>query len=462
MTDRKNLYDLRKFLISEKFMLIEFITACFITAFKLEVVGLVVFVFLVAFSLVVSDDLIATTLPFLLLCEILIKCYDSFSVFVNYVWLILPFAAAFFFHLIRYRRKIKKGGYFYAVLGSSIAVTLGGAGFISAKEYFSLVSFYYVFGLGFGMLLVYVILYSYIDIDRDYSIKEKFTNIMLFVGLFAGFMMLQHYIFNLKYVFEIKNMLYIQWRNNVSTFFLLAMPFPVMRAMKKPLYILLPIFYYGCIIMTGSRSGLLFGAVELLLILALIICLDRKHRKLFLRLSMGSAVIALIVLIRYYWFFQPIFERLVNAVINNDSEARIYLYKRAFRDFFENPVFGTGLAYMGNRDVHQSKAFALCWYHSEPLQIIGSLGITGAVAFIYQIISRIFILLKTKSLFNIILLISYTGLEMISLVNPGIFCPLPYLFLITMFMVIAEKLNEKKLRPDIRNLEAIDEINAMR
>ena len=42
-------------------------------------------------------------------------------------------------------------------------------------------------------------------------------------------------------------------------------------------------------------------------------------------------------------------------------------------------------------------------------------------------------------MFNITVFISYAGLEMMSLVNPGIFCPLPYLFLITMFFVIVEK-----------------------
>ncbi len=32
---------------------------------------------------------------------------------------------------------------------------------------------------------------------------------------------------------------------------------------------------------------------------------------------------------------------------------------------------------------------------------------------------------------------------MMSLVNPGVFCPVPYLFLVTMFIVIVEKCNEK-------------------
>lgn len=34
--------------------------------------------------------------------------------------------------------------------------------------------------------------------------------------------------------------------------------------------------------------------------------------------------------------------------------------------------------------------------------------------------------------------LSYISLEMMSLVNPGIFCPVPYLLYVTIFMVIVE------------------------
>jgi hypothetical protein len=37
--------------------------------------------------------------------------------------------------------------------------------------------------------------------------------------------------------------------------------------------------------------------------------------------------------------------------------------------------------------------------------------------------------------------ISYIGLELMSLVNPGIFAPFPYLFLITLYFVMMERCN---------------------
>ena len=147
---------MRSFVISESFMAILFVVACIITTFRLEVIGTAVFCLLISFLLVVCDDLLTTTLPFLLLTQTVIKQYDSYDTFIGLIWIAIPVVASLVFHFVYYKHKLCKGKYFYAVLASSIAVTLGGVGFISAEEYFSLVSFYYVFGLGFGMLFIYV------------------------------------------------------------------------------------------------------------------------------------------------------------------------------------------------------------------------------------------------------------------------------------------------------------------
>ena len=137
-----------------------------------------------------------------------------------------------------------------------------------------------------------------------------------------------------------------------------------------------------------------------------------------------------------------------------EKEVRLQLFERAFQDFNHNPIFGTGLAYMGNRDVHPSAKFALCWYHCEPLQIMGSLGIVGIIAYANQLFDRFVILLKKKTIFSVTVLVSYVGLEMMSIVNPGIFCPLPYLFLIILMLAIVEQVNKtesvKSLENDIQ------------
>lgn len=432
---------IRKFLISEKFMLILFALAAAVTVLHIEAIGVALFILIVSFILVISDDLLATTLPFLLISETLIKCYDSFDYFIKIVWVAVPLIVALVYHFTHYRQKLRLGKGFMPMLMVSLAVTLGGVGFISAKEYFSLVSFYYVFGLGFGMLLIYIMLNTYIVTPRDYSVKEKFTDIMIYMGLFAVFMLVEFYLANIQEVILNKSIIYMQWRNNISTFLIFAMPFAAFKSIKKPSYIFLSLIFYAAILLTGSRGGLIFGLIELLMTLSILISIDKRHRWTFIAIAGGILFAGVLFIQDFFGFFGETFDRLIMGISGGEKEVRLKLFERAFQNFYDNPIFGTGLAYMGNRDVHPSAKFALCWYHCEPLQIMGSLGLVGIVAYSVQLISRLILFVKKRTVFNITILVSYLGIEMMSLVNPGIFCPVPYLFLVTMFMAIVELVN---------------------
>ena len=44
-------------------------------------------------------------------------------------------------------------------------------------------------------------------------------------------------------------------------------------------------------------------------------------------------------------------------------------------------------------------------------------------------------------MFNMTVFLSYISLELMSLVNPGIFSPIPYLLIVTMFFAIVERCN---------------------
>jgi hypothetical protein len=125
--------------------------------------------------------------------------------------------------------------------------------------------------------------------------------------------------------------------------------------------------------------------------------------------------------------------------MGESTEVRAAHYARGINDFLTHPIFGTGLGYMGNRDVHASVDFALCWYHCAPIQVCASFGIVGIITYSYQFIKRNMLIWRKATLFNMTIFLSYISLEMMSLVNPGIFCPIPYLLYVTLFMVLVEK-----------------------
>jgi len=108
-------------------------------------------------------------------------------------------------------------------------------------------------------------------------------------------------------------------------------------------------------------------------------------------------------------------------------------------DFKTNPVFGVGIGYTGNENIYDSVKGAMNWYHMWFAQVIGGLGIVGILSYGYQLIERIIIFLKNRNLLNFTFLMSYMGLFLMSQVNPGEFCPMPYAALAVTFFIIMEK-----------------------
>ncbi|MBR3439794.1 MAG: hypothetical protein IKH13_09865, partial [Clostridia bacterium] len=127
--------------------------------------------------------------------------------------------------------------------------------------------------------------------------------------------------------------------------------------------------------------------------------------------------------------------RFDSDMINKDP--RTGFIRRAVEDYRACPVFGRGIGYMGNRDIYPSRKFAANWYHSAPFQVIGSFGSLGILAFGYQFIRRNIIFWSKITYFSLAVFISYIGMFLMSLVNPGEFCPVPYeLMIVVMFALI--------------------------
>ena len=79
----RRLEALRSALLSKPYMFALMLFACVITVTGTEFYGLLVFVCIVCFNLIVSDELISTTLPFMLASAVMIKCFDSFDTYIK-------------------------------------------------------------------------------------------------------------------------------------------------------------------------------------------------------------------------------------------------------------------------------------------------------------------------------------------------------------------------------------------
>jgi hypothetical protein len=212
---------------------------------------------------------------------------------------------------------------------------------------------------------------------------------------------------------------------------------------RKSPYILIGFLGYFAMLVSGSRGGLIFGTIEFMLCLLMTISFDKKRRRLNVAVFAGLIIIFIMLASDLLGFIGKTFKRLLEY---EENKIRLGLLERAVEDFKSNPLFGRGLGYFGNRDIHKSAKFSLCWYHSSPFQIIGSFGIFGAVCYAFQFFIRMRTVFKNFDFFTCSVFLSWLGIEMMSLVNPGVFCPFPYLLMVTFSFVVLEKYGAEKMR----------------
>ncbi len=441
---------LREQVIGRNFMYGTFLLAVLVVLLQAQVMGCILFLLLISGILVISDDIMPTLLPFLLACVFLSTMYDSYNTFIKIWWLAIPCVAAVVFHFIYYRKPMSFGILIRGLAAVSAALLLGGIGMISFREYFSGIALYYTLGLGVGMTAVYLLLRSQYAVQRNYDLAEYVAYAMYMMGFFACFVVLFLYSKKIDLFLETMEALELPSRNNYATFLMFAMPFPFYYAIQRKHHVLAGLFIYACVVLTGSRGGLLCGGVELVLCFLYLAYVDKKGRAFDLGLLFGLLVVAIMgypIVVEFYA------SRTHEGDFFNDLGGRIPMAKRAIEYLKQNPLFGSGIGYLGNTDYYAPKKGALCWYHSMPFQIVGSMGLAGVVAYGYLFYQRGCLLARAFRAVDPQMLafgVTYVGVLLMSCVNPGEFCPLPYEFLVILLFVLVELSHGQK--SDVYNL----------
>lgn len=445
------------FLHSTSFKLFLCVLAFLFVVFDKAVLGTLVFVVITSLLLLLQGGGSLALLPFLLICGISMRCYDSFDTFITY-WpvAVLP-VVVLLLRLIWGIRELKKdniektGKSFYPNLMVAIAVTLGGYGSISASDYFSPVALYYVIFLGFGMILFYLVARAGI-FKSEKNLFNDFAKTMYLFGIFCAFCIFHIYIANIPLLmekgFDLDFAKKFQWQNNVSTMLFFCLPFPFYFARKNALHFFWGFIMFVSLLLTTARSALLISPV-LFIICAIYAVSYNKKNILTLVLSLGLSAACFFALKQIFVYIgaeaplkalSPDTTKLKSFFsFVSGSEARNGLIVRSFEDFRSAPFFGKGLGYTGINDLYSPKKGAMHWYHMMIPQVIGSLGLFGIFAYTYQIIVRIGLVFKKKTPYNLCLGISYLGILLMSQVNPGEFCPLPYELLTVLIFIILEK-----------------------
>jgi hypothetical protein len=398
------------------------------------------FSFMTAFC----SDVLSLLLPFLLFCLLSTHFYQDYSVLLAQWPLFALAAAAFGLHCFLYPAPRRGGEMTKPLLAVSAAILLGGLGSISAREYFAPVSLYYVLGLGPGMLAVYVFARSQLGRRRSYNVLARFLGMLYYAGVFTGFVVLEVYLEHMPAFLRSFTVPYFSYRNFCATILLTALPAALLPADGGKARWGGLAFLYASLLFTGSRSGLLFGT---LLLAACLVWFYRRHPESRRRFRRWAAAVGIPALALLAFAVPTLFaSRMEDGSLISAKDSRVTFFVQGIRDFLSSPVFGKGLGYMGNSRIFIGVSGSMVWYHNLAAQILGSLGLVGAAAYGWLYFTRARLLLTRRGGEVPVAALAAAGMLLVSMTNPGEFCPLPNELIMAALFAVVESLPKKPAR----------------
>lgn len=402
------------------------------------------FIALCIYFFVFSDDLMTIVMPLMMIFLLASTFFKDLSFLMAYFpYAVIPFALALVFQLVYYRRPYVKGKMLCPLIAISVAVIIGGAGVIPMEEYLLPINFYYIIGLGAFMIFIYCMSMSRLQNERGYDRVERLAKILYYVGFAAVFTVLAFCAENIDAIIDKGTLIFYKPRNFVSSVLLMSMPAACLYIKKNNWHILGILAMYAGMVLTGSRSGLLFGSALLLICAVYVYATNKSSRKLYNRLIIATiipvGIIAAILLPTLYS------GRLTNGSLISSDETRVKFIKLGIQDFLEHPILGIGLSNQKNIDIFPG-IFPGClvFYHNILIQIPASLGLVGVGAYLWQFAERIKLAVKTRKTDYFIFTLSYVGILMMSLTNPGLMCPFPEAALMVLLFALMEHSFKKK------------------
>ena len=340
------------------------------------VYGVVALGCIVIWLLAACPDLLAPVCPFFMAFLMSTQCYGQLSDFLPCAALVPPLVLALLWHFAVWPVTLRLGRSGMGLALVSIATLLGGCDVITRKQAVEPLSLYYTLGLGVGMLVLYVLFRSHLTEKRTYDLHRRFAGIFCALGMCMALAVLLAY---LK-----------AWLAN--------------GAVVGVLYLM--------------RHGVISRR-----------CLTA------LAVAAGIAVLAAGPVV-----LQWVLHSRMGEDIQDSNSDRLQFLARAVDDFLRHPVFGIGLCSTRNADVFSGVEGSMVFYHNSVAQVMGSMGLVGIVAYGRLLHDRIALLREGgRDPFMQALAVSYLGMALISLCNPGEFCPFPNAAMMVMLFAQAEE-----------------------
>lgn len=392
---------------------------------------------IVIWLLAACPDLLAPVCPFFMAFLMSTQCYGQLTDFLPCAALVPPLLVALLWHFAVWPVTLRIGRSGLGLALVSIATLLGGCDVISRKQAMEPLSLYYTMGLGVGMLVLYVLFRSHLTEKRSYDLHRRFAEIFCALGLCMALAVLLAYGKGWAASGHIGGVPYLSYRNFATSVLLTTLPMPFYLSLRHRGHLATAAVLALALALTGSRSALLFGGILLTLCCVYLMRSGVISRRclVLLAAAAGIGILALGPAL-----LECVLHSRIGEDIQDSNSDRLQFLARAADDFLRHPVFGIGLCSTRNADVFTGVEGSMVFYHNSLAQVMGSMGLVGIVAYGRLLHDRIALLRQgSRDPFVRILTLSYLGMFLISLCNPGEFCPFPNAALMVMVFAQAEE-----------------------
>ncbi|MBQ8350566.1 MAG: O-antigen ligase family protein [Clostridia bacterium] len=436
-----------RFALSDLSMLLIFLSVYACAVLDAPAVGICLMAIIASLYCVCDCDVVPLILPLLLIYCLSFLCPSA----VFLVWLGIPCGAALVFCLWKNRHTMRPGRTFPGLLATSAAILLGGLGSISAEEYFAPSAVFIVLGLSVMLIAFYLLLRGSLARPRTYDVGDHVARAMYVCAVFAVFLILRVCITNPEildggmdgFVGRLEQL--IVWRNGASNLAVICLPFIFYYARKHSAWHLLSaVLVYVIVACAGSRAALLLGA----LMVFVGFLYYAYNRPVLMGIFLTLSAVSLVLLFCFRGQVVYFVEEVLCFQLDRDyhDEARYKLFIRALEDFRHAPIFGRGMGYTGNDDIYpllsvsdEAARWRVHWYHCLIPQIVGALGTFGILTYAYQFLLRLReFWTARRTAFVGVLAITYFGILAYSMLDPGIFSPMPFGILNVLVIALLE------------------------
>ena len=436
----------KTFLNSYYFPVFVFLITLISHTFSIELFGSIILIISACIGLLVCDDLKFLLSPLMMFVLMFSEKSISNGTFYSSAYIVAMIVLIIFFlglliaHFFIYKESVN----LKAVIDSKLFLGLAclcGAFLLNGMFNFSQ---YVVGNLIFSMAMLVCFCLVFFLFSANLKPNQELKEYLFFIlYLISWLVILQFYIsFIHQFQFENgslkKESILMGWGmwNNIGgeLVFLLPIHFYYASTVKKYswLFYLSGLFSYITIALTLSRSSLLFGTA-IIIACAVISCVVGENKKINRIFTGAIAIIGIIGIIALWGKISSVLGDYLSRGL--DDNGRFDIYKKGISNFCSHPIFGGGFFSVEAQD-HQFVAFMPDRYHNTIIQMMGSCGIVGLLAYALHRFETVKLLLRKRSIFTLFAALCLIGFLGTSLLDNHFFNIHPSFIYIPMLVII--------------------------